>query len=357
MTDVETVGSPWLLVETLAPSLEPTIVADGHRIREWTNLSRAGRALGTAATTVAAAAVDAAVAAVPARTPDADGRVAAGRIVLSEGGCTAIAVPIFCSFGAVHGVHLWLGAAHQQPPPRRVVAAWDWDSDTELAHHGPGLEEMAFARAPGDVRVVRTPPEVFGRMVRFDERMGYTAVIAGTDPSGRWHGELAIRGDDEIVRTFQLVVRVHRADPHLVARDAGAPRTAHITRALLHEITDVSPPRPDTDLAITRAVSRSAVAGVGFVELAMGVVYEWTSAPPPPLERWTTERPVLHPDDRQIYRATCAAVLADEHGDATREFVFRVRFADADWVPVRAELSRLGSERAHGMIRVRPARG
>ncbi|NKY88683.1 GAF domain-containing protein [Nocardia veterana] len=346
MGEADTVGSSWLLVETLGPGAEPTIVADGPRIREWTSPARAGRALGAAATTLAATAIDAALGAAPAKYPQvSDDSVADGRIVLTEADWTAIAVPIFCSFGAVHGVQLWLGAAGQQPPPRRAVAAWDWDSGTELAHHGPGLEELAFARAPENVRLVRTPPEVFGRMVRFDERMAYTAVVAGTDPAGRWQGELAIRGDDEVVRNFQLVIRVHRADPHLGA--ATPARTAHITRALLHEITDVSPPRPDTDLAITRAVSRSGRAGVGFVELAMGVVYEWTSVPPPPLHRWSTERPLVHPDDQQTYRGAFATVFAGTGDSAATEFTFRLRFADSEWITVRAELSRLGPERAH----------
>ncbi len=344
MAVAESVASPWLLVETLAPTSGPTIVADGPRVREWTSLSRAGRSLGAGASALAATAVELAAAAVPSGSVES----ADGRIVVSEGGWTAIAVPVFCSFGAVHGVQVWVGAAGQQPPPRRAVAAWDWDSGTELAHHGPGLEELAFARAREHVRVVRTPPEVFGRMVRFDERMGYTAVVAGTDPAGRWQGELAIRGDDEIVRNFQLVVRVHREDPHL----AVSTRTAHVTRALLHEITDVSPPRPDTDLAITRAVSRSPDAGVGFVELAMGLVYEWASPPPPPLERWSTERPIVHPDDQRDYRAAFAAVFADKIDSPAREFVFRIRFEHSGWIVVRAELSRLGSERAHGMIRV-----
>ncbi len=350
----ESAGPAWLLVETLAPGLDPTIVADGCRIRDWTTPARAGRSLGVAATALASAAVEAAAVMVPAKETGAVGDPD-GRIVLSDGGWTAMAVPIFCSFGAVHGVHLWVGASGQQPPPRRAVAAWDWDSDTELAHHGPGLEELAFARAPEQVRSVRTPPEVFGRMVRFDDRMVYTAVVGGTDPAGRWQGEVAIRGDDEVVRTFQLVVRVHRADPHVDGADSS--RSAHITRALLHEITDVSPPRPDTDLAITRAVSRSGGDGVGFVELAMGVVYEWTSPPLPPLDRWCAERPLIHPDDQRIYRANCAAVFAADEADAACEFIFRIRFEDSEWIAVRAELSRLGSERSHGMIRVRPARG
>jgi len=89
----------------------------------------------------------------------------------------------------------------------------------------------------------------------------------------------------------------------------------------------------------------------------MGLVYEWISPPPPPLERWSTERPVVHPDDQRDYRAAFAAVFAGEIDSPARKLVFRLRFEDTEWISVRAELSRLGSERAHGMIRVRPAAG
>lgn len=336
MAGTDVVVSSWLLVDTLATP--PTIVADGHRVREWVPLSRAGRALGAGAAALAAAAVNQASTA----SPDA------GEVVVSAGTCTAFAVPVRCAFGVVHGVQLWVGPSGQDPPPRRAVAAWDWDSGTELAHHGPGLEELVFGRDRERVRVVRTPPEIFGRVVRFDGRMEYIAVVSGADPSGRWQGELVMRGDDDVIRTFQLVVGV-REDRHT---GAGA---ARITRALVHEITDTAPRRPDPELAISRVASRSDDVGVGFVELSLGLVYEWVSPPPLPLQRWSTERPRVHPDDQQVYRAACATVSTGARDAPAQEFELRVRFGGSDWIRVHAELSGLGPDPVRGMIRVRPA--
>ncbi|MBB5912747.1 hypothetical protein BJY24_001614 [Nocardia transvalensis] len=315
-------GNDWLLVETLGPGSEPTIVADGGRARDWTNVSRARR---FAAADLVSALLD-------------DVRDAAGSVSRSGAGMCGIAEPVRCAFGAVHGVQLWVGEPGEEPPQRRPVAAWDWISDTELAHHGPGLEELVFARSASEVRTVRTPPEVFGRMVRFDGRTEYTAVVAGTDPAGRWQGEADFLGDDGRVRGIRMVVRVHRD-------------RQHVTRALVYDVTDMRPSVPDTDLAMTRAAARASRVGVGFVELAMGLIYEWTNEPPPPLHRWLTERPRPHPDDFGRYRAACREILS---GADRRELVLRIRFADTEWIPVRVELSRLGDEPSHGLIRVAP---
>ncbi len=320
-------GNDWLLVETLGPGVEPTVVAEGERAREWTSVSRPRRRFGPAAAELLAALIE------NGRHDDAESEVRR-----TVAGLSGIAVPIRCAFGAVHGVQVWIGASGDRPPPRRPVAAWDWMSETELAHHGPGLEELVFARAPAQARSVRTPPEVFGRMVRFDGRMAYLAVVAGTDPSARWQGEADFLGDDGRVRGIRMVVRVHRLG-------------RHVTRALVYDVTDLRPPQPAADLAMTRAVARAADVGIGFVELAMGLVYEWTNEPPPPLQRWLTERPVLHPDDLVVYRAACRAIMS---GAEVRALTVRVRFADTEWIEVSAELSRLGGEPAHGLIRVAP---
>ncbi len=320
-------GNDWLLVETLGPGLEPTVVAEGGRAREWTSASRARRRFGPAAAELLAELVR------RARRDDA-----ASEVHGTAAGVRGIAVPIRCAFGAVHGVQVWIGANGDRPPPRRPVAAGDWMSETELAHHGPGLEELVFARATAAARSVRTPPEVFGRMVRFDGRTDYLAVVAGTDPAARWQGEADFLGDDGRVRGIRMVVRVHRLG-------------RHVTRALVYDVTDLRPPQPAADLAMTRAVARAAEVGIAFVELEMGLVYEWTNEPPAPLHRWLTERPVLHPDDLEVYRAACRAILA---GADIRELIVRVRFADTDWIEVRAELSRLGDQPTHGLIRVAP---
>ncbi|WP_068020820.1 GAF domain-containing protein [Nocardia mexicana] len=317
-------GNDWLLVETLGS--EPTVVADGRRAREWTSVSRSRRTVGPKAADLMTTLVDRL-----RHGSDPEVRIAAD-------GLCGVVLPVRCAFGSVHGVQLWVGESGDRPPPRPAVAAWDWMSETELAHHGPGLEELVFGRAPQDVRAVRTPPEVFGRMVRFDGRMEYMAIVAGTDPTGFWQGEADFRGDDGRVRVIRMVVRVHRGEKH-------------VTRALVYEATDTSS-QPAADLAMTRAVARAAGVGVGFVELVMGLVYEWTNEPPPPLQRWLTERPQLHPDDVAAYREACREVSS---AGRIRELVYRIRFSGTDWIAVQAELSRLGDEPAAGLIRVAPA--
>ncbi|MBF6124481.1 GAF domain-containing protein [Nocardia brasiliensis] len=318
----------WLLIETLGRTaggaLEvPTLVADGAKVKDWGSLLRIRRELHALApqliTEVVQECVDTAVAVT---------RCAEGLLVLG--------VPIRCAFDEVHGVQVWAAPQDVRPAEQPRVAAWDWQADTELAHHGPGLEELVFARAPADVRVIRTPPEAFGRMVRFAGRIDYFEMVSAL--RGRHQSEVDMIGDDGCVRTFQMVTR---ADPE-----------ARRIRAVMHEFTDAEPARPDVDMSMLRAVSRRAGDGVGFVSLSSGLIYEWTTAPAPPLDRWAIERPSLHPDDSVRFRAACAALTESTADDATA-LQLRVRFDGTDWIAVRAELWPVPPvQLGHGLIRV-----
>ncbi|MEV0297284.1 GAF domain-containing protein [Nocardia sp. NPDC050710] len=322
-------GYDWLLIETLRASEEPTLVADGIRLRDWGSPVRARRELGPAA---------------PRHIAEVVRRCREAGVIEShrDAGLVVVGIPVRCAFDEVHGVQVWAGPPTERPPARPAVAAWDWEADTELAYHGPGLEELVFARAPEEVRVVRTPPEAFGAMVRFDGRVEYFEMVGTMD--GRYQGDVDMIGDDGRVRNFQMVTR---ADP----------RDRRI-RALMHLIPDPALVRPDVDMEMMRAVSQHAVEGVGFVGLVSGVIYEWPRVPPPPLHRWAVERPQLHPDDRVVFRAACdeLAAVADSDGHVvSRHLRIRVRFADTDWIAVRAELLPMAKESGHGILRVSPA--
>ncbi|WP_378734040.1 GAF domain-containing protein [Nocardia brasiliensis] len=320
----------WLLIETLGRtrtgrSEVPTVVADGSKVKDWASLLRLRRELNAAA---------------PQRIVEVVQSCAeTGEFVAHrETGLVVVGVPIRCAFDEVHGVQVWAGRDDVRLPERPRVAAWDWQADTELAHHGPGLEELVFARAPADVRVIRTPPEAFGRMVRFEGRIDYFEMVGTLD--GRHQSAVDMIGDDGLVRSFQMVTR---ADP-----------VARRIRALMREFTDAAPAQPDVDMTMLRAVSQRADEGVGFIWLSSGLIYEWTRTPTPPLDRWGTERPTVHPDDLADFHAACAA-LAEERAAAAaaRHLRLRVRFTDTDWIPVRAELLPvLPAESGHGLIRV-----
>ncbi|MFE9578545.1 GAF domain-containing protein [Nocardia sp. NPDC006044] len=318
----------WLLIETLGRTpggagTEPTLVADGSKVKDWASLVRVRRDLHAAAPQRIAEVVQNCVA-------------TAAPVTHCETGLVVLGVPVRCAFDEVHGVQVWVAADDAPPPPRPRAGAWDWQAETELAHHGPGLEELIFARAPAEVRVIRTPPEAFGRMVRFDGRIDYFRMVAALE--GRHQSQVDMLGDDGVVRCFQMVTR---ADP-----------AARRIRAVMRECADAAPVRPEVDLAMVRAVSQRIEDGVGFVGLHSGLIYEWTRTPAPPLDRWAVERPAVHPDDLDGFRSACTDLLAD---DATAERLrFRVRFADTGWIAVGAELSPVPADRGHGLIRVWP---
>lgn len=313
----------WLLIETLVEDLDPTVVAEGAQVRQWAGPVWLHRRLGQARAGVAAAAVRRCRAEQTSVREETD-----GLLVLAE--------PVRCAFDGIHGVQLWAGPAAAPVPPRRQVAAWDWEADTELAYHGPGLEELIFARDPAEVRVVRTPPDAFGRMVRFDGRVEYFAMATGLVPGGHWQGEVDMLGDDDAVRRFQMVARA-------------APRVRRVS-GLMHAVPEHNGV-PDPDVTILRAVSQRAGVGIGLVELSSAIIYEWAAEPLPPLERWAVERPAVDPDDLTALRAACVDV-AREPGTA-RRLALRVRFADGEWVTAQAELVAMATAASgHGLLRV-----
>lgn len=319
----------WLLIETLGRTptgaLEvPTLVADGAKVKDWGSLLRIRREPHALAAQLITEVVQECV-----ETAAEVRRAVAGLLVLG--------LPIRCAFAEVHGVQVWAAPEELHPSARPGVAAWDWQADTELAYHGPGLEELIFARAPEDVRVIRTPPEAFGRMVRFAGRIEYFEMVGAL--TGRHQSAVDMLGDDSQVRSFQMITR---ADP-----------VARRIRAVMLEFADAGPGRADVDMTMLRAVSRRAGDGVGFVSLSSGLIYEWTTAPAPPLDRWAVERPSLHPDDMARFRAVCAELAAATADADATDLRLRVRFDGTDWLAVRAELwpvhpTHLG----HGLIRV-----
>ncbi|MBF6330653.1 GAF domain-containing protein [Nocardia transvalensis] len=320
--------SDWMVVETLGLPDQPTLVADGAHLRQWSSLVRARRQAG--------ASIPGCIVQVVRRCVDS----AVVEIETAPEGMRVVGVPIICAFGSVHGVQVWVGPAGRPQPPQRRVACWDWDTGTELAFHGPGLEELVFARAPDEVGVVRTPPEAFGRMVRFDGRLDYLEMAARAVPGSCWQGVVDMIGDDNRVRTFQMITRVNHGEQRMV-------------RAIMHELSDDRTPEPALDIALVRAVSRPMGYGLGFVELLLSLIYEWTREPPPPLHRWATERPEVHPDDHAEFRTACSKVYRGSPGDLRQEIAMRVRFRGTDWIPVRAEISLIPGQHPHGLICVR----
>ncbi|MFC4375618.1 GAF domain-containing protein [Nocardia halotolerans] len=314
----------WLLLETLAG--ERTLVAEDARPRQWSGLARLHRTLGPARAGLVIDTVEHCAA-------SADSH----RVV--EGETIVLAEPVRCALGGIHGVQVWVGPVDAPVSPRRRVAAWDFDTVTELAHHGPGLEELVFAREPELVRVVRTPPDAFGRMVRFDGRVDYFDMATRLEPGGHWQGQVDMLGDDDTVRRFQMVTRA-RPDLRRLS-------------ALMHAVPELrdGDSAVDPDVTMLRMVSQRSGVGVGLILLSSAVIYEWASAPPPPLDRWAVERPVIDPIDLAALRSACAEVA--RRPGACRRLALRVRFAEGEWIRAQVELETITTAATgHGLLRV-----
>ncbi len=316
----------WLLLETLAGNLDPTLVAEDATIKAWTGAARLHRTVGPARARLVVDAVRRCAA-----VGDPERTVTGDNVVLAE--------PVRCAFGGVHGVQIWVGSVDEQVRPKRRVAAWDWDAATELAHHGPGLEELVFARESENVQVVRTPPDAFGRMVRFDGRVDYFDMATRLEPGGHWQGEVDMLGDDDGVRRFQMVTRA-RPDQRRVS-------------ALMHALPELGDDAAavDPDVAMLRAVSQRSGVGVGIILLSSGIIYEWAAVPPPPLDRWAVERPTIDPADFAALRAACADAV--QRPSTSQRLAVRVRFAEGDWLRAEAELVTITTAATgHGLLRV-----
>ncbi len=305
-------NTDWLVVETLDSAGDPTVIADGGRRKSWTNPARPRPGGAAAIATV----IDACTST----------GLPHEQVIRVRGDVPKLLVagmPVLGAYGAVHAVEVWVGPANTPIPPRRRVAAWEWDQANYVAVHGPNLEEWFHGTRPDRVRTIRTATENFRHVERFDDIDGYLSVVTGEFQ--RWQGEVTIRGDDGVRRHAQMVARV--------ATD-GSP----VLRGLFHEITDVSPPEPAIYADVARLLGAQSDRGTGLVYVPLGHVYHWITAPPAPLDSWVHSVPEL--GDRSAYDAALAGI---DSGDERSSCVLAVRFPGGGWHEVNVDLFRLES--------------
>ncbi|KAA0023797.1 hypothetical protein FOY51_04125 [Antrihabitans cavernicola] len=249
-----------------------------------------------------------------------------------------LGIPILGEYGAVHGVYLWCGTNDVAPSERRFTAAWEWDSKTKLAHHGPGIEGDILGVPKSAHRDIRAHTDFFRRVVRFDGRMSYYDFVAKLDPRESWDGEVTILREDGSLRQLHIFARAYI--------EAGA----RAVRGLVNDVTDIHQPDTSLEMPALRAVAAADGDPAGLIALDYSTVYEWLSAPNGELRRWVEEVPDIHPDDWDDWSCACRAVL---EGDDVAAVNVRLRFGQAEWIRVVAHINNLNSsERSLGLIRI-----
>lgn len=308
-----------------------TVIAEGSRPRKWASLSRTRPDLGATLVAEVAGAVDRCVESAVEDEISVDTR--------SYGRAHIAVIPIIGGYGDVHGVHLWVGrGAPRLDARRRLVAAWEWDSLTKLAYHGPELEGGVLGVVLSERRDTRAPTDFFRRVVNFPARSSYYEFVAELSEGQKWSGDITIKSDDGMLRQLQMFACTYRENG------------SRAVRGVVHDVTDLKTPASDLETTVLRAFANAGHDAVGLLALDYATVYEWLAPPVGPLARWVENVPDVHADDLDNWVNACKCV-ADE-ADSVRIRV-RVRFSDSNWIEVDALISGVSVHSSTlGLIRV-----
>ncbi len=309
----------WLLVETLGD--EPAVVAQGSQLKNLVPLTaflRRNPRLAAIRTAIAESVQTGQ--SLASITPKKD------RVIRTE--------PVLMPDGRVHGVHVWSGPAHADPPQRPMPGACKWDltvgaaTDTResLINNGknPDVENTR-----GRVFAENWPPrvlkpnegKVLARVVKPEP--GQTLCIAWD--ASDWHGNPITVG---FVARHCLEWGQDGLD-HLVAR------------GMNWRVDRDDAAEPDECLA-QKVLNGLAQPGVhrALFDLNTWLLLKWLDEPCPFYDwRNATGSSRVHPDDEPLMRSMTTEFA---HGATAR--VLRLPAAGGSWVPVHVTVSRVEVE-------------
>ncbi len=266
-----------LLIETLLPGAEPTVLADHGAPRAWAPLPRIGGTRGTAdrVRAIVAAVYD------PARPGNA---VVGPR---DKHRFRVAATPVTGPSGAVHAVQLWTGNPDADPPRPPNVAAIEWSATSRLIELTAEVRDLA-EDYPFAGRASLTAPEAFRHVARFDAAMSLIAKVLEPAPEDRWQGTATVYGP----RTLRTV--------HLAMCSMPAPHQ-QAWRGIIHDVTDtVAPAEPTLDsVALAAMTAGRAPTAVALMDVSQARLISWLTDPVPGIQWKGTrdDRDTPHPDD------------------------------------------------------------
>ncbi|MBF6302464.1 DUF5593 domain-containing protein [Nocardia amamiensis] len=308
-------SAAWVLVETLGESAPRWVVAEGAHPKRFTRLSRT-RLAGSA--TVAQHLPAIIEQTVSSREPQVR-----SIYTPSGAGMRVFAVPVLGPRQQVWAVQLWAGPRGSAVPLRPEVGALIWTAA------GGGFvsttAELERQLDSDSVRAAtRTLPDLMRHVERFDDRAGFLRLFGDSSEPRIWSGTAVTAG----------VMSQARRQLSIAAYGTGVGRD----RAVRAVVADISaahpPPAPGMTTRLIRTVPIPVQHAIGLLDLRTGLVHEWISQGPPPLDRWLQEVPTIHPEDLGGLAVLRAQLLG---GVEFARCHWRMRWAgDADWMMVQA---------------------
>ncbi len=311
----------WLLVETLGD--EPAVVAQGTQtknlvpisafLRRNPNLMAIRTAIGESVR---------AGQALSSITPKHD------RVIRTE--------VVQMTDGRVHGVHVWVGPPHDDPPQRVIPGPLKWDltngiaTDTTESLFNSGLDpsvEATHGRAFAEDLPTRdlnpSEAEVLAVAIKPEPGRTFSSTWDITDHVGN-------------PITVGFVARV------MIESDDGG-RDLLICRAMNWRSVRDEPPVAQKDLA-QRILNGLAQPGVhrALIDLKTWTLLKWLDDPCPFYDWRAKEEerlPLVHPDDEQA-----AASMTTDFESGSAAGVMRLRAHGGGWTPIHVTLHRVELE-------------
>ncbi|BAX94752.1 hypothetical protein MSG_04639 [Mycobacterium shigaense] len=317
---IDRMAHDWLLVETLGS--EPAVVAQGRQLKNLvpiTTFLRRSPHLAAVRTAIAESVQTGQ--SLTSITPKHD------RVIRTE--------PVMMSDGRLHGVHVWTGPPHEEPPERPTPGPLKWDltlgvaTDTResLLNSGKNPEvEVTFGRAFAEDLPNRelNPNEtkVLAMAVRAEPGLTLCSTWDLTD----WQGNPIRIG----------FVGRSALEPGPQGRD-------HLVARAMNWRAEAKGPVVSTDDLAQRILHGLREAGVhrALVDLKNWTLLKWLDEPCTFYD-WRgahADRPKVHPEDERLLSS-----MTDEFDRGPTSRILRMRGHDVDWVPVHVTVNRVELE-------------
>ncbi|MGB3674145.1 MAG: GAF domain-containing protein [Candidatus Nanopelagicales bacterium] len=277
----------WLLVETLGE--EPTVIAEGDKMREFRRISSMYRR-------AAKPAIDSLISECRAT------KSTVSRILNKEAGqqlgAKAVAVPTVGTDGSVFAVQVWFGATAESPDTPEPVGIWDWELGLEDLPPrlliSPEFLDMYGIDAKYRDRTVYGPSDYFTRVVRVSDILDLHNKIDAATVGYSGDGTYIIRRDSGTLRKLHYAQRC-------VSTPAG-PRL----RGICRDITDIDDPARLRAELVDNTLVDTLLNLQGMFGLIGDVTYptapyilKWLTAHPKGIGHGvgTGQTPGIHPED------------------------------------------------------------
>ncbi|QIS08776.1 GAF domain-containing protein [Nocardia arthritidis] len=313
---VKAARTPWTVVETLDPAVDPTVVSHGGVGRDFVVLERfLQRAINAArmGTAITPDSVSRHIVATRDRGEPTNALFGQGKNkwVLHT-------LPVMGPQNRVHGVQFWLGPVDEDPPEPHRVTGVTWDLPNKLVHLTADCTRMSGT--PDEKFTPELPLAMFWRSTtRFDHHEAVFNLLYNPHPHGRLQSTGTVQHADGHEMLWQATIRA-RHDHEAIG-----------AWALLEDLTSdaARPLHPTLEQEAFREYHRTAGTYLGVVHIADGTVVTWLTDPPPWIDWNHAPDEIFPPEDR----ARLATAVAPDEG------VVRALNHEMGYTPTRIVLS------------------